>query len=210
LIGAGACAAAPGDGGAAVAGPGDPGLGRAVFTGKQCGHCHLPRGEPGAGPALEELRRPQGALELAGRLWNHVPGMFAALAQGRLEWPRISVAEMSNLMAYLRADAARDPAADHFEGQVTLVRKGCLKCHSLRGEGGRIEPDLSAHRADYASAPAWAATMWAHTPRMAAMAHRQGIAYPRFSGHEMGDLLGFLRSAAVAMPPSGSKPAPKR
>ena len=91
-----------------------------------------------------------------------------------------------------------------------LIRKGCLKCHSFRREGGRVEPDLAEQRADYASAAAWAATMWTHTPRMATMASQQGIPYPRFSGDEMGNLLAFLRGASVAAPASGSGLAPGR
>jgi cytochrome c2 len=195
-IGAGACAATLGHAEPATAQANDPEMGRIVFIEKQCARCHVPRGERGVGPALEELRRPQGEMELAGRLWNHVPGMALALSQNGFEWPRISAREMTDLMAYLQADAARDPAPDLYKGQVTLLRKGCLKCHSLRREGGRVEPDLAARRADYESAAAWAATMWIHTPRMAAMASRQGVPYPRFSGDEMGNLLGFLRSAA--------------
>lgn len=195
-IGAGACAASLGHAGSAVGQAGEFDTGRMVFAEKQCARCHLPRNEKGLGPALEDLRRPQGEMELAGRLWNHVPGMAAALARNGFDWPRISVAEMAELMAYLQADAARDPAPDLSKGQVTLIRKGCLKCHGLRREGGRIEPDLAERRADYESAPAWAAAMWTHTPRMAAMASRLGVPYPRFSGEEMGNLLGFLRSAA--------------
>ena len=38
--------------------------------------------------------------------------------------------------------------------------------------------------------------MWAHTPRMAAMASRQGVPYPRFTGDEMANLVGLLRSTA--------------
>jgi mono/diheme cytochrome c family protein len=178
--------------------PGDPTRGRVIFTGKHCAGCHLPRGQSSVGPAVEGLRRPQGAFELAGRLWNHVPGMFAALAREGTEWPRISSAEMADLMAYLEATPARDPPPDPLKGQVVLVRKECLKCHSLRGEGGRIGPDLAAHRSDYDSAAAWAATMWTHTPRMAAVAGEQGVLYPRFSGNEMGNLLGFLRRASGA------------
>ena len=92
--------------GVAVA-AGNAEAGRVLFSDKACTGCHLPRGTPAAGPALEELRRPQGEMELAGRLWNHVPEMFAALAQRRAEWPRITVPEMADLMAYLQADAAR-------------------------------------------------------------------------------------------------------
>ena len=210
LIGAGACTAWLGDRRPALAGSADPEGGRAVFARKQCVRCHAPRGESGAGPPLDELRRPQGAMELAGRLWNHVPAMSAALIQGGLEWPRIDLREMADLMAYLQADPTRDPVQDPAKGYVMLLKKQCLKCHSFRREGGRIEPDLANRRPDYESAAAWAATMWAHTPRMAEMASRQKILFPRFSGDEMGNLLAFLRGGAVTSPATGSATAPGR
>ena len=185
--------------------PGDAARGREVFAGKHCARCHRPGGQPGAGPALEQLRRPQGAYALTGRLWNHAPAMFTALTQERLAWPAISVAEMGDLMAYLDADPRRDPAPDLGKGQLALVGKGCLKCHSFRREGGRVGPDLAAQRASYAPPATWAATMWGHTPRMAAAAIQRGVLYPRFSGDEMVNLIGFLKSGAgpaeVTLPP---------
>ena len=196
LLCVGACMAALG--GPAVADAKSPETGRAVFADKQCARCHLPRGEPGAGPALEDLRRPQGEMELAGRLWNHLPAMFSSLTGKGAGWPRISMTEMGDLMAYLQADPGRDPEPDLLRGQVILLRKGCLKCHSLRGEGGPIKPDLAERRADYESPAAWAVTMWTHTPRMAAMASRQGVPYPRFTGDEMANLVGLLRNASAS------------
>lgn len=170
--------------------------GRVVFVGKQCARCHRPRITPGMGPAIEDLRRPQGAFELAGRMWNHAPAMFTALRQEDVEWPQLTVAEMADLMAYLRADPARDAGPDPRRGQVTLLRKGCLKCHSLRGEGGTIARDLATPDPAYLSAPAWASTIWTHTPRMAQRAIEAGVLFPRFSGDEMGNLVAYLRSAA--------------
>jgi cytochrome c2 len=122
--------------------------------------------------------------------------MFTVLKMEHLQWPQISVAEMADLMTYLEADPARDPAPDVSKGQVMLVRKGCLKCHSLRGEGGRLAPDLSTPRASYDSAVAWAARMWEHTPAMAAKAMEIGVLYPRFADDEMLNLVAFLRSSA--------------
>jgi cytochrome c551/c552 len=170
--------------------------GQAIFTEKQCVRCHRPRGEESMGPPVEELRRPQGLMELAGRLWNHVPGMFASVDQAGFEWPRFTADEMAALMTYLGADPNRDAKADARKGQVLVVRKGCLKCHSLKREGGKIHPDLADRRADYESAAAWATTMWTHSPRMAASAAEQGVPYPRFAGDEMGNLLAFLRLTA--------------
>ena len=175
--------------------PGNPERGRELFSGKQCAHCHRPRGQAAAGPPLDELRRPQGAFVLAGRLWNHAPAMFTVLTQEGIVWPRLTEGEMADLMAYLGAEPARDRAPDLFKGQVTLLRKACLKCHSLRGEGARVGPDLADGSPAYASATAWAATMWQHAPRMAVKALELGILYPRFVDDEMGNLVGFLRSA---------------
>lgn len=178
----------------AEAQPGDAGQGREVFTAKRCARCHAPRGERGIGPPLEEIRRPQGAYELAGRFWNHAPGMFTILAHERIEWPRFSAPEMADLMAYLQADPARDGPPDLRKGWLALVAKGCLKCHRFGPDGARVAPDLAGNPERYAPAAAWAVALWAHTPRMAATAIERAVLYPRFSGSEMADLMGFLWS----------------
>lgn len=183
--------------GAAAAQSGEAARGQQVFAAKHCARCHRP-GVRDPGPPLEQLRRPQGAYELSGRLWNHAPAMFTALVQEGLAWPVISETEMADLMAYLQADAARDPAVQARRGQMILVAKGCLKCHSFRGEGSRIAPDLAERREDYAPPARWASRMWSHTPRIAQKAIERGIAYPRFTGDEMTHLLGFLKTSGPA------------
>jgi cytochrome c551/c552 len=177
--------------------PGDAGRGAAVFTAKGCGRCHLPsdRG-PGMGPALGEVRRPQGTLELSGRLWNHAPAMFAAFEKQGLPWPEMTREEMADLAAYLQANPTRDPAPDLFRGRATLVRKGCLKCHRLQGEGGSAAIELAAYHGRYDSPMTWATAVWNHAPRMAAVAARLDVLYPRFSGDEMAHLFHFLQNAA--------------
>lgn len=178
--------------------PGNAGRGRAVFEEKRCAQCHVPRGQQGIGPPLDLVRRTQGALELAGRLWNHAPAMAALLSQQGLEWPRLNPEEMADLMAYLQADSSRDPAPDLVQGQALLVRKGCLKCHRLRGEGGSVAIELTKYHRGYDAPVAWATTIWNHSPRMASHAAQLGVLYPRFTGDEMVNLVGFLRSAAAA------------
>lgn len=179
---------------AAPQSPADAARGEQVFAAKQCAHCHH-AGEPkGIGPRLEELRRPQGAYELAGRLWNHAPAMFTALKQEGLAWPAIDEREMDSLMAYLRADPARDPAPDPRRGQLILVAKRCLRCHRFQGEGANVAGDLAERRDDYARPERWASTVWSHTPRIAQKAIERGIPYPRFTDDEMTHLLGFLRT----------------
>ena len=184
---------------AAAAQPaGDVERGQRVFVIKQCAHCHRSAEPKGVGPLLDALQRPQGAYELSGRLWNHAPAMFTVLLQEGLSWPGISEPEMSDLMAYLKADPARDPKPDPRRGQVLLVGKGCLKCHAFRREGARIAPDLADMTDDYAPPSRWASRMWAHTPRISQKAIELGIPYPRFTDDEMTHLLGFLRTGRPA------------
>lgn len=173
---------------------GDAERGREAFTRLSCARCHVARPQKGVSPALDGLRRPQGAYELAGRLWNHVPAMFTALKQQGIEWPPMAAGDMADIMAYLQADPARDAVPDVLKGQLVLVSKGCLKCHAFRREGGRLARDLAERRPEYGSASAWATLMWNHAPGMSATALERGLMYPRFSGAEMQDLLAFLRS----------------
>jgi cytochrome c2 len=194
VLAAAAAALALAPGPADAQSPADAARGERLFAAKQCAHCHQPQGGKGIGPALEGLRQPQGAYALTGRFWNHAPAMYTLFTQEGLRWPDISPAEMADLMAYLRADPAHDPAPDVRKGQHLLVNKGCLKCHSFHKEGARVARDLADLRADYAPPAKWAATVWGHTPRIAAKALERGILYPRFSGDEMIHLLGFLRS----------------
>jgi mono/diheme cytochrome c family protein len=190
LLAAGAWAAEP---------PGDATRGAALFTVKGCGRCHVPgeRGQ-GMGPALSAIRRPQGMLELSGRLWNHAPGMFAAFATEGLQWPDLTPEQMADLAAYLQAEPSRDPAPDLFKGRVTLVHKGCLKCHRLQGEGGPVAIELTTDHGRYESPIRWAATVWNHAPRMATLSAQLDVLYPRFSGDEMANLFEFLKSTAAA------------
>ena len=197
LLGLAMVAAGIGRGSATAAdAPGDATRGQAVFTAKQCVRCHAVRGQPSVGPVVEELRRPQGAYELAGRFWNHAPAMFTTLRRDGIAWPEIEPAEMADLMAYLQADASRDPPPDPFQGHILLVSKGCLKCHRYKGEGGKISEELTQYNPGYQSPVAWAGAVWKHAPRMAEEARRMGVSYPRFTGEEMGNLVGLLRSTA--------------
>ena len=117
-------------------------------------------------PAIEEPRRPQGAYayELAGRFWNHAPAMFTSLRRDGIAWPETEPAEMADVMAYLQADASRDPDADPFQEHILVFGKGCLKCQRYRGEGGKISDELTQYNPGYQSPVAWAASVWKHAP----------------------------------------------
>jgi len=80
---------------------------------------------------------------------------------------------------------------DAFAGAGVFDAKGCVKCHAIRGVGGKIGPDL-ARTERPRSFYDLAAALWNHAPKMAARMRQLGIARPQLDAREAGDLAGYL------------------
>ena len=79
-------------------------------------------------------------------------------------------------------------------GMGVFFAKGCAKCHSVLGEGGRSAPDLARAPGDHMSADDLLAAMWNHAPTMWERMSATNVASPRFNETEMQDLFAFLYS----------------
>lgn len=83
------------------------------------------------------------------------------------------------------------PTQDPLAGSRIFGAKGCVKCHSVKGAGGKVGPDLGRverPRSFYDLA----AALWNHAPRMADRMAQLGIARPQLDARETGDLVAFL------------------
>jgi mono/diheme cytochrome c family protein len=92
------------------------------------------------------------------------------------------------------------PSQDPLAGARVFGAKGCVKCHSINGVGGKVGPDLARAlkpRSFYDVATA----MWNHLPRMAARMKQLGITRPQLTAQEAGDLVGFLYTLNYFDPP---------
>ncbi len=83
------------------------------------------------------------------------------------------------------------PVQSPLAGSRVFGSKGCSKCHSINGIGGKIGPDL-ARVGENRSFNDLTAAMWNHIPQMTAEEKKRGIAFPSLSAPEAGDLIAFL------------------
>ena len=91
--------------------------------------------------------------------------------------------------------AASVVSGDARRGEQFFQTQQCIQCHSFRGKGGTIAPDL-ARRIDRDYTPAvMASLMWNHAPDMWATMKKQGIARPTVTTAAAADLFAFFVSA---------------
>lgn len=98
------------------------------------------------------------------------------------------------LALFLLAPEARGGEAslpDPVEGSRLFVRKGCVICHAVDGEGGKIGPDLGRVSSGR-TLLGIAAVMWNHSPLMTERIKEVRVTRPKLTPEEMANLFAFL------------------
>ncbi len=80
-----------------------------------------------------------------------------------------------------------DPAA----GRRLFQERGCLRCHSIWGNGGTLGPDFAIVGAGR-SMQQLAGLFWNHTPRMMETVRSRGFQWPTFTETELADLISYV------------------
>lgn len=186
----------------------DPAAGRQLFQAKGCVACHAVKGQGGTvGPDLGRIDHGHNAYQMAGIMWNHSTHMRVAMTERGIARPRFSGHEMADLLAYLQSlEVLGDPE----KGREVFDQKGCVRCHSVAGEGGRIGPPLVPSHHPHPPIEL-AGVMWNHSPTMSAVMEAMKIPRPVFEGNEMADLLAYLEAAqgrASETPPMHRRGSP--
>ncbi len=173
---------------------GNPRAGAQAFQQKGCSSCHA---VCGAGTKLAPdlgLERSSGSSmsQLVTEMWNHAPIMWPRIQERRMAYPQFTAEEMANLFAYLFTTCYVDESGDSARGRVLFSRKGCVRCHTIGGDGGKVGPDLKS-LGPVDTPIFWAQAMWNHAPAMEAHMRQFNMTWPRFDGEEMNDLLAYIR-----------------
>jgi len=181
--------------------PGDPSIGERLFQDKSCNKCHsFEEAWEKPGPSLKYYKGKYSLIGLAQVMWNHGPEMEKTMEQLKITRPKFSGDEIIHLLAFLQAGGKDSRIEKRYlepgnpnRGRKLFVEKGCIKCHSIRGEGGKIGPDLGK-RVDthLRSMPELAGILWNHEPQMWKKMREKGIQFIKFSQEEMADLVAFL------------------
>ena len=133
--------------------------------------------------------------ELVTQMWNHAPRMWEQLKISNMSFPQFTPEEMANLFAYLYVTCYDDESGNRAHGELLFTQKGCIRCHSIgENAGGSVGPNLR-DIGPVVTPIFWSQTMWNHAPAMETHMRELNIAWPRFEGEQMNDLLAFVRYA---------------
>ncbi|MFZ0821572.1 MAG: c-type cytochrome [Candidatus Acidiferrales bacterium] len=174
---------------------GDPRAGAQTFQQKGCSSCHSVLG---VGAKLAPDLGLKGAAgstmnELVTQMWNHAPRMWEQIKLNKISFPQFTPEEMANLFAYLYVTCYDDESGDPTHGKLLFTQKGCIRCHATGDTGGSVGPNLK--EIGPVDTPIfWSQTMWNHAPVMEIYMSQFKMAWPRFEGEQMNDLLAFMRS----------------
>ncbi|MFQ5846957.1 MAG: c-type cytochrome [Candidatus Methylomirabilales bacterium] len=191
--------------------PGNPLEGSRLFLEKGCIRCHAVYGVGGTtGPDLGRRILTRPLLEIAGVMWNHLPGMERAFRKERVLHPAFEVREMASILAFLYYLGSLDPPGDAAVGARLFREKGCQICHSLGGHGGAVGPALDKY-SRYASPIYLTAALWKRGKAMAKTMRAKGVPRPTFHGNDIPNLLAYIRSVGGGTERVYARPgSPKR
>jgi mono/diheme cytochrome c family protein len=96
---------------------------------------------------------------------------------------------MREVVSYLWAGQFFEDSGNPGAGAKVFASKHCASCH----EGSGSAPKLAGNT--YTGA-AMVSALWHHGPRMLDQMKAKGIAWPRFDGDDMANLIAYLNSAA--------------
>lgn len=186
----------------------DPQNGRRLFFSKQCAVCHQVGGAGGVlGPNLDFLQQSASPIFVATAMWNHGATMTEAMRAGQIQRPTFTAAELRDLMAYVLASSPTPAPGPLYvlpgrpeSGRQLFTDKQCVECHSVKGQGGQVGPDLGAREQPW-SLFQFAAAMWNKAPAMLEVMQARGMAVPQLRPEEMVDLVAYLAAVGYFAAP---------
>jgi mono/diheme cytochrome c family protein len=189
----------------------NPAIGEKLFREKNCIQCHSVGGKGGdVGPHLDPFQGKYSAPFITAALWDKGPKMMAKMQERHVTRPSFEERDVIDILAFIREKGLYDqtdrsylPPGDPVAGDALFHRKGCIRCHSINGQGGTVGPDL-AKRGLKGSLSYILSQMWNHGSRMWPEMAKRNIPFPTFTPREMSDLMTYLYFLQFNDPPGSA------
>jgi cytochrome c2 len=181
---------------------GDARRGQALLAEMSCLGCHDLRRRGKIGPPLIAPGRVASPPGLVTDLWNHYPGMSAALSQKGIAWFDWSGGDITDLSLYLSSITPLGPEprlqapGDPDQGAKVFVRLGCAQCHDSMGGAAWVALVRASNRR---SAAENGAALLRHLPDISKAWGRARQPSRPLSAEDMADLLAYLSRAGVEL-----------
>ncbi len=151
--------------------------GQALFASKGCAACHTGKN------ALEPRLKGETLTDIAAAMWDHEPRMQAAPAP-------LDLGEMREIVSFLWAEQFFEDQGSAAAGRRVFMAKRCTTCHD---DGTSGAPKLAGAGRTFTTLTMVSA-LWHHGPQMLDQMKTKGIAWPRFDGPEMANLVAYLNA----------------
>jgi cytochrome c2 len=174
---------------------GSPDEGLKLVSSKNCDRCHAVRGSGGdSAPDFAEMSINASVTEIAGRMWNHGPDMWAEMVDLNIPFPYLESEEMADLLAFVYQLALEDDPGDVARGRELVVSKGCDSCH---GEDASVSTDAIpfSEMSQLDTHFSLIMLMWNHVEDMDREVRERKMDWPDFAGSELADILAFLENS---------------
>lgn len=83
-------------------------------------------------------------------------------------------------------------AGDPRLGKELFRHRGCIRCHSVNGRGGKVGPDLGFRKPGESTPPQLVTAMWNHAPKMWERMRADGVPTPALSYGDVVQLLAYI------------------
>jgi mono/diheme cytochrome c family protein len=117
-------------------GPGDATRGNRLFTSLSCSRCHgITESKGGAGKPVAQWTSPGDPIAMIEMMWNHAANMRDEMARQKIDWPRLSGQNVSDLLVYIRDLTPAPKSTGVFRttsgtGAQALFQMRCSVCHT--------------------------------------------------------------------------------
>ncbi|MGP0071916.1 MAG: c-type cytochrome [Bryobacteraceae bacterium] len=169
--------------------------GEHVFDTVGCVQCHSVNGKGGGtAPDLGQMvDRDFTPATLAATMWNHAPGMWAAMRDRQIVAGELDEQAAQDLMAFFYAARFFEKPGDAARGKRAFESRGCQGCHGL---ASAVNPNAKpvSKWASLSDPIALLEAMWNHRAEMQAGAAAKGTSPPRITAQELTDMLVYLRN----------------